>query len=97
MIGRIGFVDAVGDRLPDPFEKAALVRYWDAIGVRATELVRRTTVVQQRPAEFTNNEQFCALRHCFARCSATLADDLEGFGASHAGETAGEGDRVLER
>ena len=35
MIGRIGFVDAVGEGLPDPFEKAALVRYWNALYTKA--------------------------------------------------------------
>ena len=39
MIGQISFINAVRDGLPDPFEKAALVGYWNAIGVRATELV----------------------------------------------------------
>jgi hypothetical protein len=29
--------------------------------------------------------------------SATLGHDLKGFSAGHANETAGEGDRVLER
>ncbi len=42
--------------LSDPFEKAALARHRNAIGGCTSELVRRTTVVQQRPTKLANNE-----------------------------------------
>ena len=35
MVGRIGLLDPIRDGLPDPFEKAALVRYWNALYTKA--------------------------------------------------------------
>src|SRR6516165_2839589 len=56
LIDRVSLMDGVRDGLADPFEKAALTRHWNAISIRATKLVRRTTVVQQWPTQLANNQ-----------------------------------------
>src|SRR5215831_4414978 len=50
LIGRVGPMQTVGDRLPDPLEKAALAYHWNPIGARSAQLVRWSPVIQERPS-----------------------------------------------
>ena len=96
MLSRIGFLDIVRDGFADPFEKAALADDRDAKGRGTAQLIGGTTIIQEWPAEFTDNENLRALCHRRARHSAALANNIERFSATHARQPPCEGDRGLE-
>jgi Rap1a immunity proteins len=46
LVGRIGPMQTVRDRFPDPFEKAALAYHWNAVAACSAQLVGWSTIIQ---------------------------------------------------
>src|SRR5215831_13819478 len=59
-------MQAVGHRLPDPLEKAALAYHRNPIAARSGQLVRWSPVIQQRPTQLANNEHVGLSSHRLA-------------------------------
>jgi hypothetical protein len=97
LIGRIGPVQTIRDRLPDPLQKAPLAYHRNAVAARFAQLVRWPAIIHQRPAEFAHNEQIGPAGDFLAWRSAIAANCLERFGPAHAGETARKRDVASER
>ena len=70
LIGRVGPVQAVRDRLPGPFEKATFAYHRNAVAARSAQLVGRPAIIQQRPTEFANNKHIGLSRDRLAGRSA---------------------------
>src|SRR5262249_29673771 len=97
LIGGVGLGVILRRALADPFKELALARDRDAVGFRLRQAVRRPAVIQQGPAELTDDEDVGILGDPFAGTAAAFAHESEGIGSLHGREAPGECDDALER